>query len=392
MKNKKLIILIIVMVVILLITSVFGIVYFKKLNKIVTTITLDINPSIEMGLNYKNEVVKINGLNEDGKKILNSENFKGDDLEDAIEEITEIVIEKGYITEENNYILINVSGNDMKSEVSNLINKEFKEENVNCNVIFQEINTESKEMAEKYGISESKASYIESIIKENNDLTFEELKDKSINEINKFIETKEEVKQEEENKKQEEQKKEENKQNTSTNNGSNSNNLNNTTSNKNNSTTSSANKGSTKKCEKVTINFENDDITKMVFDKLGLDFEMKNWYNYQTVASIYNNICAYETKIIYNKTMYKFYYNVTDGSLVHQEQTSWLAGNREDVEEIVIKYFADTYGATKEEIFIPTTGGTLNEKNKEATAIYQNVQYDFIIDQKTGVIKSVKES
>lgn len=213
---------------ILIICISLGIFYIYKLNKVLTVLTIDINPSLKLSLNYKDDIIKAEGLNADGEILLKEENFIGDDLEDAIEEIVELTLKKGYITEENNYILVNVEGKDIKEKVVTLINNAFREENVDCNVIIQEINEDAKANALKYGISESKASYIEEIIKENEDISFEELKDKSINEINKYIESKEEQKQEE----QEEQKEEENKQETTTNSGSSN------TSN-NNSTTSS---------------------------------------------------------------------------------------------------------------------------------------------------------
>ena len=180
---------------------------------------MDINPSIKLSLNYKNDIVKVEGLNEDGKELLKDNDLKGSSLESAIQTITEEVIEKGYITEEDNYILINVEGKNIEKDVVKLINDEFKEKDTPCNVISQEINKESKQNAEKYGISESKASYIESIIKENEGLTFEDLKDKSISEINKVINEKEDIKNEEvvEEEKIEEPS-EENKQNNSTNN------------------------------------------------------------------------------------------------------------------------------------------------------------------------------
>ena len=228
MSKTKKIIIGVVLGCVLLVGLGFGGFYYYKTNKIMTVLTIDINPSLKLSLNYKDEVVKAEGLNEDGKQLLKSENFKGDDLEDVIEEIAELSVEKGYVKEEENHILINVEGKDIKERVVTLINKEFKDENVNCNVITQEINAEAKANAEKYGISESKASYIEQIIKENKGLTFEELKDKSINEINKHVESKqEENKNKEENKKpEEEQKKEENKQNQTTNNNNTSNNNN----------------------------------------------------------------------------------------------------------------------------------------------------------------------
>ena len=209
------------MILFVIIISGFGLMYFFRINKVVTTITLDINPSIRMGLNYKKEVVKIEGLNHDGKEIIKHENFKGDDLDDAIEEIAELVIQNGYITKENNYILVNVNDNNLKNEIYALVNKEFREENIECNVIMQDIDEFAKENALKYGISENKASYIEEIIKENDSITFEELKDKSINEINQIINNKEEIKEsEEESKKEDETKQEDNKQQTTTNNNS----------------------------------------------------------------------------------------------------------------------------------------------------------------------------
>lgn len=237
-KNKKIIIGLVIGCILLGCIG-FGGFYIYKLNKVLTVLTIDINPSLKLNLNYKDEIIKVEGLNEDGINLLKEENFKGDDLDDAIEEIAELTVKKGYVSEEDNYILVNVEGKDIKGKVVTLIDKAFKEENVECNVIVQEINANAKDMAEKYGISESKASYIEEKIKENEGITFEELKDKSINEINKYVENKEEKKEEEVKEEvKEEQKEEDNKQNTTTNNKNNNNKTNNTTSN-NKPTTSS---------------------------------------------------------------------------------------------------------------------------------------------------------
>jgi len=218
MSKTKKIVISVVSGILLLAGLGFGGLYFYKINKVVTILTMDINPSLKLSLNYKNEVIKAEGLNEDGKKLLKEENFKGDDLEDAIEEITEVVIEKRYVTEEDNHILINVEGKDIKNHVVALINKEFKEEKVECNIILQEINEEARVNAEKYGISDSKASYIENIIKENSDLKFEDLKDKSINEINQMVNNKEEQKEtgKDKTEEKEEQKEEESKPNNNT--------------------------------------------------------------------------------------------------------------------------------------------------------------------------------
>lgn len=183
---------------IILVSVILGTFYYNKMSKIVSTIVLDINPSISIGLNYKNKVVEATGLNEDGKEIIADNNFKDYSLEQAVKELTTILIEKSYINESNNHVLVNVQGNDIKKEVISLITNELKKNKIECNIIIQEVDEQAKAKAKEYGITESKAGYIQSIINEHSDVTFEDLKDKSINEINQIVEKENEQNQQEE--------------------------------------------------------------------------------------------------------------------------------------------------------------------------------------------------
>lgn len=401
MRKKKKPILVIIFVILFLLAVVFGLIYYYEFNKIVAVVTMDINPSVSLSLNRMGKVIKAEGINEDGKKLLEDNKLKGKSLEKAIDNISDLVIDNGYFSNENNHILVNVEG-EIKEDVSKILTNEIKEKKIECEIIFQELSDSSKENASKYGISVNKASYIEEVIKDNKDVTFEDLKDKSINEINEFIEEKREEAEKEESKKEEDKK-------PTTNSGTNIGSINNNSSSSNTKpnpsvTPSKPSTGTTTKpstntggtgtvavCSRAVFNLENDDATAKVFGYLGLDFSMKLWYDYQTVAKAYNSICTYETKIITNKTLYKYYHNVTDGSLVHQESISYLAGTREDLEEIIVNYFITNYGATKEEIFIPSSGGTINEPNKEATVKFRDVTYNVIVEQRTGVVKSVTQ-
>ena len=402
--RKKKPILTIIFVILFLLAAVFGAIYYYEFNKIVAVVTMDINPSVSLSLNSMGKVIKAEGINEDGKKLLEDNKLKGKSLEKAIDNISDLVIDNGYFSNGNNHILVNVEG-EIKEDISKILTNEIKENNIECEIIFQELSDSSKENASKYGISENKASYIEEVIKNNNDITFEDLKDKSINEINKFIEEKKEEAEKEESKKEEDKKPTTNSgTNTGTTNNNNSSNTKPNTSvtpskpstvpstkPSTNTGSSSGGTGTVAVCSRAVFNLENDDATAKVFGYLGLDFSMKLWYDYQTIAKAYNSICTYETKIITNKTLYKYYHNVTDGSLVHQESISYLAGTREDLEEIIINYFIANYGATKEEIFIPSSGGTINEPNKEATVKFRDVTYNVIVEQRTGVVKSVTQ-
>ena len=192
-KNKKLI-LILTIFLLIIVGSTFGI-YYYQINKVITVITMDINPSIAISLNKKDMVLRVESLNEDAKEIINNKDFKGKTLSNAISNISETLVEKGYITEEDNSILINVESKkeekitvSLENKVTKFVTNTLKDKKIECNVIVQKITESSNKNAEKYGISNSKASYIEEILKENSNINFEDLKDKTISEINAVVE------------------------------------------------------------------------------------------------------------------------------------------------------------------------------------------------------------
>ena len=208
MKKKILIILGIVLVSILLIVGIiFGIVKSNKKEKvkednaIVTTITMDINPSIEINLNKEDKVVSVKALNEDSKKILSDKDFKGNSLEETMDKVVGSLIDEGYLKEESNIILINVESSNKKvsTNVEKIVNKTVSNNKIKCEVIVQsiEVTDEIKELADKYNMTPSKAYYIQEQIKDS-DLKFEDFKEVSISEIKTKVEEKVNEKKEEE--------------------------------------------------------------------------------------------------------------------------------------------------------------------------------------------------
>lgn len=184
--KKGSIILIVCVVALLFIGGLTGWYLFEN-SKIATVITMDINPSITISLNKKDRVVKVNSLNDDGKSLIKDKSFKGKKLETAVKDISTLLVDEGFINEEKNVVLINVEGKDIQNTVDTLIKDSLKEKNIEGNVILQEVSDTAKEKANNYGISPSKSSYIESIVEDNEGLTFEELKDKTIQEINEIV-------------------------------------------------------------------------------------------------------------------------------------------------------------------------------------------------------------
>ena len=146
---------------------------------------MDINPSLEINLDKDNKVINVLALNEDAEKITYNDNYSGKDYDKVIEEIIISLIVDGYVKDDTT-ILLSVEGEMELEEVEDDIKSILEEKNISSNIVSQNISDNAKENASKYEISEGKATYIEEIIKENDSLTFEELKDKDISELNEI--------------------------------------------------------------------------------------------------------------------------------------------------------------------------------------------------------------
>lgn len=70
----------------------------SKNNKAYNAIVqVDVNPSIEMVVDEKNQVLSVRGLNDEGKMVLEGEAFIGKNVDDVVGEIIRIETELGYL-------------------------------------------------------------------------------------------------------------------------------------------------------------------------------------------------------------------------------------------------------------------------------------------------------
>ena len=220
---KKKVFLISFIMVILLSTFICIYVFTRKDNKIKldTTITssivLDINPSLKIELNKENKVINLIGLNEDGKKVI-IDDYKGKVLDEVIESILEKSHSLEYLKNDTT-ILVSVDGTYKADDLKTIISEYLENKSIKGEIIIPTITESSKEIATKYNITESKASYLEEIIKDTS-LKIEDVKDMSVQDAKEKVQ--EEIKKQEE-KKQEEKKQQEQNNNNTTNNNNNNN-------------------------------------------------------------------------------------------------------------------------------------------------------------------------
>ena len=149
-----------------------------------TIITIDINPTVEIEVNEKNNVVNIRPLNLDAALLLEeNEDLINQDVYLTLDVIIEMASNAGYLTDN---VEINVVNERQKVEDSLGAKIKSHYQNHN-NVTVSEATKDIKEKAKTYKVSVGKMKLIEELIKINPELTIDKAKKLSIKELNEQI-------------------------------------------------------------------------------------------------------------------------------------------------------------------------------------------------------------
>ncbi|MDD2422278.1 MAG: anti-sigma factor domain-containing protein [Heliobacteriaceae bacterium] len=137
-------------------------------------ITVDINPSVELGLDGQDLVVTVRPLNEDGGKLLAGQELTGLTAEEAVKNITTAAVRQGYLAPaKENAVVIAVSGENRESVEDKNLEQKLKVSTQkvlkNDNLPTDRIQTvrvprESRQRAEELGLSVGKfAIFLEAL-------------------------------------------------------------------------------------------------------------------------------------------------------------------------------------------------------------------------------------
>ena len=139
-----------IIVVIIFLLLFIGIISFLIFNnRVVSIISLDINPSIEIGLNNKDKVKSVIALNDDGKDII-SNNLGGKSLDKVLEVITDNIVKKGYVKDDQVVIIIYSKGNIDNKKVEDSVRRSFDNKKIVTDIIvIDKVTNEDKEIAKK---------------------------------------------------------------------------------------------------------------------------------------------------------------------------------------------------------------------------------------------------
>ena len=179
--------------ILVLFGGIFGFNFYNS-NKVVNYLSIDINPSIMLGVNNKDKVKEVNNLNDDAEELTKDLELINLEVEDATNKIIDKAIELGYITEEeDNTILLSTYcnnkeiSNNIQNKVNSSVNENLNAKGIRALIIDEELTVEDAKKANEYGVSEAKILFVKKALEENPDLEFEDLIYLPAKEIAKYI-------------------------------------------------------------------------------------------------------------------------------------------------------------------------------------------------------------
>lgn len=157
-----------------------------------STVSLDVNPSIEIKVNKKERVLEVNALNEDGRTVVGDMDFAGSSLDVTVNALVGSMLRNGYLSELANSILVSVDNEDpvkaaeLQEELTASINGLLQTDSFSGAVLSQTVTGDSdlEKLAGEYGITLGKAQLIRELTEKNTLYSFGDLARLSINELN----------------------------------------------------------------------------------------------------------------------------------------------------------------------------------------------------------------
>jgi hypothetical protein len=159
-------------------------------------VSMDINPSVELGVNVFDKVVSVEAYNEDGEKILDGTNLINSNVGDAVSTIISNAISDGYITKDATTtaaVAVEITTSTDKEKVATKLNESLKEaadKTLDNNNVDVEVETENvalarRDEARQLGITPGKLNLIQKLQTLDPTITVEEYKSSSVKEIQK---------------------------------------------------------------------------------------------------------------------------------------------------------------------------------------------------------------
>jgi hypothetical protein len=160
----------------------------------VNYVSLDFNPSLELGLDGKKKIVTVVPLNQPAKKLLQNLNLKRQPFEKGVEIILVRALENGYLKDDQPQIILAavapakkeavliITGQEVFQIVNRALNQASKTK-IKVKVVATAATFANHQEAKKTGLSLGKDLLIKAAKKEGKKISVKELKEKNLSEI-----------------------------------------------------------------------------------------------------------------------------------------------------------------------------------------------------------------
>ena len=159
-----------------------------------SSISIDVNPSIEIITNKRDKVIKVNALNEDAEKVIGAMKLDDTSLDVTVNELVSAMVEYGYISADKRDILVTVENKNeekaksIRDRVDNDITEALIKLEIKPNLVSQTAdrhkkNDDIQKQADENGISYGKALMISKLREKYPVLADENLEAMSTHEI-----------------------------------------------------------------------------------------------------------------------------------------------------------------------------------------------------------------
>lgn len=181
--------------VLLCATSVGAYAYYKTPT---SYLSLDINPSVELGVNNFGKVVSAMAYNNDGKTILDGQSVIGSDVKNAINTLVKSAAQKGFVAKDGSTVIAVTSETDSSTTAAELqdaaaqgADSAVQSEGDTASVLKENVALERRDEARKLGITPGKLNLIQKLQALDPSITVDEYKDAKVTDImKKFTELK----------------------------------------------------------------------------------------------------------------------------------------------------------------------------------------------------------
>lgn len=172
-------------------SNIFGIAAAQN-----SVIMIDVNPSVRIEVNDRDEVVKVEAVNDDALELVAEVNVVGSDSATAVKAVVGELCGDGYITDLKNSILVTVV-DDSEERSAQLLESAVQsaqavseETGYGLSILTQLLDDDSqyKELSQELSISTGRVWLLEKFSAEHTDFGFEELAKNNIHTLNQLFE------------------------------------------------------------------------------------------------------------------------------------------------------------------------------------------------------------